>query len=82
MAIALRWMIPHSNAPERAALLGGMRASAPRSVFDGVMALIRPHLSGRDLAKLNAAIGTMAPPAAEAAAPANVTEHADAALAA
>jgi hypothetical protein len=82
MSIALRWMIPYSNAPERAAMLGGMLASAPRPVFDGVMALIQPHLSGRDLAKLNASIGKMAPPAAEVGAAGDVIEHADAALAA
>ena len=33
MATALRWMIPHLSAPERAALLGGMQASAPRAGF-------------------------------------------------
>ncbi len=82
MVTALRWMVPHLSASERAAVLGGMQASAPRPVFDGVMRLIRPLLSDRDLAKLSAAIGPMAPPATEVVNARDVMERADAALAA
>lgn len=56
MMIALRWMVPAMNAAERAALLGGMRASAPPAVFDAVMDAVRPHLGSRDRAKLALAL--------------------------
>lgn len=82
MAIVARWMIPHLSAPERAAVLGGIQASAPQPVFDGVMELIRPLLSNRDMAKLSAAIGPMARPAYEVVAAGEVWERASAALAA
>jgi hypothetical protein len=71
MATALRWMVPSISAQERASLLGGMRANAPRPVFEGVIALVRPHLSGRDWAKLGAAIGPLSPPAIAASPAAN-----------
>jgi len=64
---ALRWMLPGMNAPDRAAMLGAMRAAAPAEVVDAVFAMIRPHLSARDWAKLGAAIGPMPSPLVAAA---------------
>ena len=52
MQVALRWMLPHMNPAERAQMLGGMRAGAPREAFEGVLALVRPLLGGRDWRKL------------------------------
>jgi hypothetical protein len=57
MQLALRWMLPHVSPSERAAMLGGMRASAPPAVFDQVVALVRPLLGGRDWRKLSIALG-------------------------
>jgi hypothetical protein len=59
-AMAMRWMLPAVNAAERAALLGGVRQNAPRPAFDATVAAVRPHLSARDWAKLEAAIGPLA----------------------
>jgi hypothetical protein len=57
MGLALRWMLPHMNPAERAAMLGGMRASAPAPVFEGALGLLRPLLGGRDWRKLSLALG-------------------------
>jgi hemerythrin-like domain-containing protein len=62
MSRALRWMLPHMNPSERAAMLGGMRANAPAEVFEGVLGLIRPLLGGRDWRKLSVALGGMTTP--------------------
>lgn len=78
LATALRWMVPSVSAPERASLLGAMRANAPRPVFDGVITLVRPYLSGRDWAKLGAEIGPMSPPATAASVAAKVSQRAEA----
>jgi len=59
MAVAMRWMIPASSAPERAAILGGMQKSAPGPVFAGILGLVRPYLEPRDWGKLSAAIGAL-----------------------
>lgn len=59
MAVAMRWMILASSAPERSALLGGMQQSAPAPVFAAVLDFVRPYLDARDWAKLGAAIGPM-----------------------
>ena len=48
----LRWMLPYLNPAERAGLLAGMQAQAPAEVFSAVLAMLRPHLSERDWAKL------------------------------
>ena len=58
--MAMRWMLPAVNAPERAALLAGMRQSAPQPAFDATLAAVRPHLGARDWGKLEAAIGPLA----------------------
>ena len=65
LMVALRWMIPASSAPERAALLAGMQRDAPPQVFAAVLEMIRPHLAARDWAKLGAAIGPMPSPGDE-----------------
>jgi hypothetical protein len=55
--LAMRWMLPHMTPAERAAMLGGMRQSAPAEAFNGVLSLIRPLLGGRDWRKLSLALG-------------------------
>lgn len=57
MGLALRWMLPHMNPAERAAMLSGMRANAPTPVFEGALGLLRPLLGGRDWRKLSVALG-------------------------
>jgi hypothetical protein len=57
MQLALRWMLPHLAPAERSLMLGSMRANAPAPVFDGVLALVRPLLGGRDWRKLALALG-------------------------
>ncbi len=57
MRVAMRWMLPHMSPAERAEMLRGMRQSAPAEVFDGVLALVRPLLGGRDWLKLSNALG-------------------------
>jgi hypothetical protein len=61
MTVAMRWMIPASSAPERAAIFGGMQQNAPAPVFAAMLGVVRPHLDARDWAKLRAAIGPMPP---------------------
>jgi len=56
MHLALRWMLPHMNPAERAAMLRGMRQAAPAEAFEGVLGLVRPLLGGRDWRKLSAAL--------------------------
>jgi hypothetical protein len=58
-ALAMRWMLPAASAPERAALLSGVRQNAPRPAFEGLLAAVRPYLGARDWAKLEAAIGPL-----------------------
>jgi hypothetical protein len=57
MQLALRWMLPHMNPSERAAMLRGLRQAAPNEVFEGVLGLVRPLLGGRDWRKLSLALG-------------------------
>ena len=59
MMTALRWLVPASSAPERAAMLNGMQQGAPAAAFAAVLERARSHLSARDWAKLGAAIGPM-----------------------
>jgi hypothetical protein len=67
----VRWMAPSAAPHERAALLAGMQGSAPRAAFEAVLGLIRPHLTGREWAKLGAAIGPMPMPGDESMADAS-----------
>ena len=52
MARLLPWMIPAMPPASRAAMLGGMRATAPAQVFEGVLAIAKAHLQPRDWRKL------------------------------
>jgi hypothetical protein len=76
LAVVMRWMVPAASAPERVGLLAGLRQNAPRPAFDAILALVRPHLSARDWAKLESALDLL--PAATgvaARAPAAVVEY-------
>lgn len=44
MALSARWIVPYLTPAERAALIGGLRATMPGDVFDAIFAMIRPHL--------------------------------------
>jgi hypothetical protein len=67
MMLVMRWMLPQMNAPERLALLGGMRQEAPEPVFRAVLDVVHPHLSPRDWAKLTGGLGLPAVPGLVAA---------------
>ncbi len=56
MAVFLRWMIPAMSAPERAALLTGIKQNAPAEAFSATMGNLKPHLAERDWYKLMAAL--------------------------
>jgi hypothetical protein len=52
MGRGLAVMIPAMNVDDRTAMLGGMRASAPAEVFDGVWGLVQSVLDPDDLRSL------------------------------
>ncbi|QID16484.1 hypothetical protein G3580_01895 [Nitrogeniibacter mangrovi] len=52
MAVGLRWMVPAMAPAERLALLAPLSAKLPAHVFDGLMTVVRPHLSASDLVRL------------------------------
>jgi hypothetical protein len=56
MAEFLRWMVSSLTPAERAKMLGGMRQSMPAAAFEGVLAVVKPHLTGRDWEKLSLAL--------------------------
>lgn len=56
MQLAMRWMLPHLNPAERAAVLGGFRRSAPADAFAGLLDMVRPLLPQRDWRKLSVAL--------------------------
>lgn len=56
MMALLRWFLPALNAPERAAMLGGMRAAMPEPAFAGVLAVARERLTPAEHAKLLSAL--------------------------
>jgi hypothetical protein len=58
----MRWMLPHLSAPERLAVLGGMRQGAPAEAFQAVMDIVRAHLDDRDWAKVASGLGVAAAP--------------------
>ena len=62
MMLVMRWMLPQMSAPERLALLTGMRQEAPAPVFEAVLDAVQPHLSQRDWAKLTRGLGLPAVP--------------------
>lgn len=53
---ALQWFIPALNAPERAAMLLGMRQGMPPQAFEAVLDIARRTLTPADYAKLGAAL--------------------------
>jgi len=57
MASSLAVMLPAMDIDDRAELLGGMRASAPAEVFEGVWALAGTVLTPADHASLGARLG-------------------------
>lgn len=54
---ALRWMLTAMQPTERAGFLSVLRQSAPVEVFEGLLQMLRAHLSERELIKLYAALG-------------------------
>ena len=62
MMQVMRWMLPQMNAPERLALLTGMRQDAPEPAIQAVLDTVQPHLSPRDWARLNRGLGLPAVP--------------------
>ena len=54
---ALHWFLPALNAPERAAMLAGMRQGMPPEPFLGVLDIARRTLAPQDEAKLRRALG-------------------------
>ena len=60
MAQTMAWMLPSISAPERAAMLGGMRAKAPAPAFEAVMGLVRTLLDEAQWQDLNRRLGTSA----------------------
>jgi len=57
MMFALRWLVPAMNPAERAGMLGDMQAHAPAPAFAAALAVVQPHLSQADWAKLSRALG-------------------------
>lgn len=45
LALGARWIVPHVSPAERSRLLAGARATLPASAFDGLIEMLRPHLS-------------------------------------
>jgi hypothetical protein len=54
---ALHWFLPALNAPERAAMLAGMRQGMPPEPFLGVLDIAWRTLALQDQAKLRRALG-------------------------
>ncbi len=61
LMFVLRWLVPHMNPAERAALLGTMRAGTPAPAFAVVLEVVRPHLTQREWHKLEKALGMLLP---------------------
>lgn len=57
MLAVMRWMVPACNPCERAEMLRGMQAQAPRPAFEAVLDTVRPHLDDREWASLARALG-------------------------
>ncbi len=57
MLATMRWMVPACNPSERAEMLSGMQAQAPRAAFEAVLDTVRPHLDDREWASLAQALG-------------------------
>lgn len=57
MAALVRWIVPSMTPADRAAMFADMQRKAPHEVVENLLAVVRPHLSELDWAKLMAAIG-------------------------
>ena len=64
---ALHWFLPALNAPERAAMLAGMRQGMPPEPFLGVLDIAQRTLAPQDHAKLRRSLGLPAVPGLMAA---------------
>ncbi|WP_404383103.1 hemerythrin domain-containing protein [Caenispirillum salinarum] len=64
--VILRWIIPNLTPAERAQALRAMRGDMPAPAFDGLLAMLRQHLSPIERAKLDAALAAPADAAAAA----------------
>jgi Hemerythrin HHE cation binding domain len=60
MMALLGWFMPALSAPERAGLLGGMRASAPAPAFEAALAIARQRLAPADMTRLAEDLGITA----------------------
>jgi hypothetical protein len=56
MARIVRWIVPFVTPAERAAMFSEMSRKAPPEVVEGLLAIVKPHLTERDWVKLIAAI--------------------------
>ena len=54
---AMYWFMPGLNAPERAAMLGGMKMGMPPEPFLGMLDIARRTISTADFAKLRRSLG-------------------------
>lgn len=52
MMVIARWMLANNDHDYRVNMLGGVRAHAPREVFEGLLAIARTNLTTRDWHKL------------------------------
>ena len=59
MADALHWFFPALNAPERAAMLAGMRQGMPPEPFADVLGIAEQTLAAPDFAKLRRALAAV-----------------------
>jgi hypothetical protein len=60
MMALLGWFMPALSAPERAGMLGGMRASAPAPAFEAALAIARQRLAPAEMQRLSADLGLAA----------------------
>jgi hypothetical protein len=60
MVKSVRWFMPGLNAPERAEMLGGMKAGMPPEPFLGMLDIARRTIAPADFAKLTRALGVPA----------------------
>ncbi|HSB96402.1 MAG TPA: hypothetical protein VLC91_08145 [Spongiibacteraceae bacterium] len=56
MMVIARWMLANNDHAFRVNMLSGVRAHAPREVFEGLLAVAQSNLTGRDWRKLATAL--------------------------
>ena len=62
MMAALHWFMPALNAPERAAMLGDMKAGMPPEPFAAVLDIARRTVAPGEFAKIARAVGVPVAP--------------------